>query len=211
MTTRFSSTLKPLVFCLGLLPLAYLLGQVYLVVNGQPSGMGADPAKTIVHFNGDWALRFMLLTLAVTPLRQLLGWVELARVRRMLGLFAFTYALAHFTTYLALILEFEFNELGTEILKRPYILVGFTALCGLVPLALTSNRLMMRLMKRRWRLLHQLVYPVAVLQLTHLFWLTRSDYAEPFIYSVVFLLLMGYRVFKWRQRRPKMGRAEVAS
>jgi methionine sulfoxide reductase heme-binding subunit len=207
MTTRSASILKPLVFCASLMPVVYLLWQVYLTVSGQTNVLGADPAKTVVQFNGEWALRFMLLTLAVTPLRLLLGWVELARVRRMLGLFAFGYALTHFGTYLALILEFEFSELGAEILKRPFILAGFAALCCLVPLALTSNHLMMRLMKRRWRLLHQLVYPIAMLQIVHLFWLTRSDYAEPIAYSVVFALLMAYRFIRWRQRQSGMAQA----
>ncbi|MDP5058470.1 MAG: ferric reductase-like transmembrane domain-containing protein, partial [Pseudomonadales bacterium] len=132
----------------------------------------------------------MLLTLAVSPLRMVTGWAQLARLRRMLGLFAFTYGILHFSAYVALLLEFRFGDLGEELIERPFITVGFLALLGLLPLALTSNRYMIGKLKRRWQLLHRLVFPVAVLQIVHLFWLTRSDYTEPLMYSAALSLLI---------------------
>jgi len=198
---RFASILKPVVFFLILMPGIVLVWQVYLAANGQSNALGADPGKSVVQFNGDWALRSLLLTLAVTPLRQMTGWAELARIRRMLGLFAFFYATLHFIAYLALMLEFRFDDLGAEIVQRPYMLVGFLALCCLVPLALTSNQWMIRRLKQRWRRLHQWVYVIAVLQIAHVLWLTRSDYTEPLLYSAVLAVLMGYRVLKYSQRQ----------
>jgi sulfoxide reductase heme-binding subunit YedZ len=178
----------------------YLGWQVYLLTAGQSNTLGADPAKAIVFFNGDWALRFMLLTLAVTPLRKISGWAPLARLRRMLGLFAFMYASIHFAAFTVLILELRLQDLGAELVERPYILLGFIAWLGLVPLAVTSNQHMLRRLKQRWKKLHLLVFPVVVLQLAHLFWLTRSDYTEPVVYGVVVALLIGYRLFN-RPRR----------
>ena len=197
--------LKPMVFCAGLAPLIYLIWQVVLLSCGNTANLGADPAKAIVLFNGDWALRFMLFTLAVSPLRMVTGWAQLARLRRMLGLFAFTYGILHFSAYVALLLEFRFGDLGEELIERPFITVGFLALLGLLPLALTSNRYMIGKLKRRWQLLHRLVFPVAVLQIVHLFWLTRSDYTEPLMYSAALSLLIAYRITKRQQRRLSSG------
>jgi sulfoxide reductase heme-binding subunit YedZ len=191
--------LKPIVFAVSLLPVGYLVWQVYLLTAGQANTLGADPAKAIVFFNGDWALRFMLLTLAVTPLRKIMGWPLLARLRRMLGLFAFTYASIHFAAFTVLILELRLQDLGAELVERPYILLGFLAWLGLVPLAVTSNQYMLRRLKQRWKKLHLLVFPIVLLQLAHLFWLTRSDYTEALVYSVAVASLLGYRLFN----RPK--------
>jgi sulfoxide reductase heme-binding subunit YedZ len=195
------------VFAVSALPAAYLIWQVYLLTAGQGNTLGADPAKAIVFFNGDWALRFMLLTLAVTPLRKLTGWPPLARLRRMLGLFAFTYATLHFAAFTVLILELRLQDLGAELVERPYILLGFVAWLGLVPLAVTSNQYMLRRLKQRWKKLHLLVFPVVIIQLAHLFWLTRTDYTEPLAYSVVVVLLLGYRLVNRAQRasRPMLG------
>jgi sulfoxide reductase heme-binding subunit YedZ len=197
---RSAGWLKPVVFAVSALPAAYLIWQVYLLTAGQGNTLGADPAKAIVFFNGDWALRFMLLTLAVTPLRKLTGWPPLARLRRMLGLFAFTYATLHFAAFTVLILELRLQDLGAELVERPYILLGFVAWLGLVPLAVTSNQYMLRRLKQRWKKLHLLVFPVVIIQLAHLFWLTRTDYTEPLAYSVVVVLLLGYRLVNRAQR-----------
>ncbi|MFT4854125.1 MAG: sulfoxide reductase heme-binding subunit YedZ [Candidatus Pseudothioglobus sp.] len=204
---RSAGWLKPVVFAVSALPAAYLIWQVYLLTAGQGNTLGADPAKAIVFFNGDWALRFMLLTLAVTPLRKLTGWPPLARLRRMLGLFAFTYATLHFAAFTVLILELRLQDLGAELVERPYILLGFVAWLGLVPLAVTSNQYMLRRLKQRWKKLHLLVFPVVIIQLAHLFWLTRTDYTEPLAYSVVVVLLLGYRLVNRAQRasRPMLG------
>ncbi|MFT7044406.1 MAG: sulfoxide reductase heme-binding subunit YedZ [Candidatus Azotimanducaceae bacterium] len=204
---RSAGWLKPVVFAVSALPAAYLIWQVYLLTAGQGNTLGADPAKAIVFFNGDWALRFMLLTLAVTPLRKLTGWPPLARLRRMLGLFAFTYATLHFAAFTVLILELRLQDLGAELVERPYILLGFVAWLGLVPLAVTSNQYMLRRLKQRWKKLHLLVFPVVIIQLAHLFWLTRTDYTEPLAYSVVVVLLLGYRLVNRAQSasRPMLG------
>ena len=194
-------------FAVSLVPAGYLAWQVYLLTAGQANTLGGDPAKAIVFFNGDWALRFMLLTLAVTPLRKMTGWTALARLRRMLGLFAFTYASLHFAAFTVLILELRLQDLGAELVERPYILLGFLAWLGLVPLTVTSNQYMLRRLKQRWKQLHLLVFPIVILQLAHIFWLTRSDYTEPVVYSVVVALLLGYRLVNRRQRasRPVLG------
>jgi sulfoxide reductase heme-binding subunit YedZ len=197
---KSAAWLKPAVFALSALPAGYLAWQVYLLTAGQANTLGADPAKAIVDFNGDWTLRFMLMTLSVTPLRKIAGWSPLARLRRMLGLFAFTYASLHFAAFTVFILELRLQDLGAELLERPYILVGFLAWLALVPLALTSNQYMMRRLKQRWKRLHLLVFPIVILQLVHLFWLTRSDYMEPVVYSAIVALLFGYRLVVWRQR-----------
>ncbi len=189
-------SLKVLTFVLSLVPAAWLGGQIWLIASGQPHALGTDPGKAIVLWNGEWALRFLLITLAVTPVRQVFRWPGAARLRRMLGLFSFFYASLHVLSYLFFLLELRFGELVQEIVRRPYITVGFLAFCGLVPLAATSNRWMMRRLKQRWKRLHSLVYPIAVLAIVHLLWLTRSDYREVFLYSAVLVVLLGYRVVK---------------
>lgn len=194
--------LKPLVFLLALIPAGYIILQVLLAFSGAPNALGPDPGRQIVLWNGVWALRFLLLTLTVTPARQLLGWSRLARYRRMLGLFAFFYACLHVASYLLFLLQLRFLELLDDVAKRPYITVGFVAFCGLLPLAATSNRWMMRRLKQRWQKLHRLVYAIAVLAIIHLLWLVRSDYAEVAAYGFILLLLLGYRAARsrWLQR-----------
>ena len=195
-----AGVMKPVVFAAGLLPLGYCIWQVVSLSLGKTHQLGADPGEAIVLFNGEWALRFLLLTLCVTPVRQIFHWPEIARIRRMLGLFCFTYAVMHVCSYIAFLLEFQFSDLFQDVLKRPYITVGFTALMGLIPLAATSNRWMVRRLKQRWRTLHRLIYIILPLVLVHLIWLTRSDYTQAIVYSVVGALLLAYRLRPYLRR-----------
>lgn len=201
---------KPLVLVLGLLPLALLVWRAFAVE------LGPNPEQTLIRTTGLWALRFLLFTLSVTPLRQLTGWAELARFRRMLGLLTFSYAALHFTCYLWLVNDFNLGAVLQDVLKHPFVLAGMTALSLMVPLAATStNAMAKRLGAARWKALHRLVYVVAVVAVFHFWWfkLAKNDTAEPKLYAVLFALLLGYRVFKaWqaRRRRPPAASASRA-
>lgn len=171
--------------------------------------LGADPVAAVEHFLGLWALRLLVLTLAVTPLRQLSGWTVLLRFRRMLGLYAFFYASLHFAAYLVLDLRGYWAQVFTEIAERPYITVGFLAWLLLVPLAATSTQGAMRRLGRAWGRLHRLVYAVAVLAVLHFWWLVKSDIREPAVYAGFVALLLGWRA--WRAlARPSRRRREAA-
>jgi sulfoxide reductase heme-binding subunit YedZ len=177
---------KPLVFIASLLPLAMLFW-----IN-----LGANPVETITHHTGDWGLRFLLITLAVTPLRHLSGWNWMLRFRRMLGLFAFFYVFLHFTTYLVLDQFFDLYAIIEDIAKRPYISVGFLAFLLLIPLALTStNAMMKRLGGRHWQRLHRLIYVIGILGVLHYLWLVKADLLDPLIYAAVLAALLGYRLW----------------
>lgn len=191
--------IKPAVFLLCLVPLLWL---VWDIVQEQ---LSANPIEDITHRTGDWALRFLLITLAVTPLKRLSGQVWLLRLRRMLGLYAFFYTLLHFLTYLWLDQQFLFSEILVDIGKRPYITVGFSAFVLLIPLAVTSNRYAMRRLGRRWQKLHRSVYIIAVFGVLHYLWLVKADSRDPIIYGVVLVGLLGVRA--WWQRRDSRLRA----
>lgn len=190
--------LKPLTFFLCLLPIAWCLWQVTLLQQAMPNDLGADPGKAIVHFNGAWTLRFLLLTLLVSPLRKMTGWNFIARIRRMLGLFTFFYASVHLASYYVFLLELRLVDVAIDVIKRPFITVGFLSFILLIPLAISSNRWMIRYLRHRWQLLHRLIYPIAVLAIIHLVWLTRTDYLDAFIYGVIVAALLGYRVYDSR-------------
>lgn len=175
-------------FVLCLAPLAVLTGQALL------DQLGANPIEAINRTLGDWALRFLLISLAVTPLRRL-GWSAIARMRRMLGLYAFTYAVLHVTSYVVLDNFFDWAGIFADILKRQYITVGMIALLLLVPLAVTSTDAMIRrLGGRRWRKLHRLVYPAAILAVLHFFLMVKADLREPILYGVILAVLLGWRL-----------------
>lgn len=181
--------LKVLLFILGLLPLLRLL---WLGFNDD---LGANPVEFIEHSTGTWALVSLLLSLTITPAKQLLGWPWLLLYRRMLGLYMFFYACLHFLTYLWLDHWFDWSEIISDISKHPYVLVGFTALMLSLPLALTSNQYMMRKLKRRWKTLHQLVYPIAILVILHYWWLVKQDITEPALYALALALLLLTRIY----------------
>lgn len=186
--------LKALTFLLSLVPAAYIGVQIYLLQSGAENILGADPGKEVVTYLGQWSLRFLLLTLAVTPVRRLSGWQRIREVRRMLGLFTFFYASLHLGGYLLLLLELDFQGLGADLIKRPFITAGFAAWLLLVPLALTSNALSMRRLKRNWLRLHRLVYLAVALGILHLIWLSKSSFLEAMIYGGVAALLLSFRV-----------------
>jgi sulfoxide reductase heme-binding subunit YedZ len=196
-TQRYRYLYKPLVFVAGLAPLAWMIcGALQLF----GASLGADPVKKLEHECGKTALNFLLLTLSVTPVRNLTGLPQLLRLRRMLGLFVFFYAVVHFTVYLVLDLELNLALVGADIVKRPYITIGFTALLLLVPLALTSTNGMMRRLGRRWQSLHRLIYVIAALAVWHFYWQVKRDVREPLLYLGVLALLLGYRLVRWRAR-----------
>jgi sulfoxide reductase heme-binding subunit YedZ len=158
--------------------------------------LGANPVEFLTHATGDWTLRFLLLTLAVTPLRELLGAPQLIRFRRMLGLFAFFYGCLHLLTYVWFDKFFDVHEMLADIAKRPFITVGFTGLVLMVPLAVTSTAGWIRRMGgRRWQLLHRLIYFSGVAGVIHYYWLVKSDVRLPAAYGGLLFLLLGYRLF----------------
>ncbi|TWG88193.1 sulfoxide reductase heme-binding subunit YedZ [Luteimonas sp. J16] len=193
---------KLAVHLLALLPLGLLAWKAGLVLRGiDIDALGPDPVAAIEHALGQWALRLLLLTLAVTPLRQLTGQPVLLRFRRMLGLYAFAYASLHFAAWLGLDLAGYWAMVFGEIAKRPYITVGFAAWLLLVPLALTSTRGWMRRLGRHWGRLHRLVYAVAVFAVLHFWWIVKSDYREPLLYACILALLLGWRLWTRLARR----------
>ena len=197
-TQRYRFIYKPLVFIACLAPLAWLTCGA---LGWFGASLGPDPVKELEHECGKTALNLLLLTLAVTPVRELTAQPQLLRLRRMLGLFAFFYVLLHFTIYLVLDLELNFATLGADIAKRPYITIGFTALLLLIPLAVTSTNGMMRRLGRRWQTLHRLVYLIAVLGVWHFYWQVKRDVREPLLYAGMLAILLGYRVVRARARR----------
>jgi sulfoxide reductase heme-binding subunit YedZ len=193
---------KTLVHALCLTPLAILAWQFLDVYRTGSDALGADPVAEIEHRLGLWALRFLLIALAVTPLRQITGQAVLIRFRRMLGLYAFAYATLHFAAYLALDLRGYWLQIFEEIAKRPYITVGFAAWLLLVPLAITSTQGWIRRLGRRWGQLHKVVYAIAIFAVLHFWWLVKSDLREPALYAAILALLLGWRAWK-RLRRPR--------
>ena len=201
---------KPLVFLLCLMPVGWLLaGLADLTGFAQwPSAsLGANPVERIQDTLGIWGLRLLLVTLAVTPLRDLGGWPRLIAFRRMLGLFAFFYISMHFLWYLLADQGLDWRLWVEDIAKCPFITVGFTALVMLAPLALTSTKRAMRRMGRRWQRLHRLIYPAAILGCTHFYWQVKADVREPLVYILVLATLLGWRLYRSRQRAGG-GRAE---
>jgi len=185
---------KPVLFLLCLIPLAWL---VWGALN---ETLGANPVETMTRETGEWTLRFLLITLMVTPARRILNLPWLIKLRRMLGLFVFFYAVMHLLTYVWFDQFFNVNEIIKDIIKRPFITVGFTAFILLIPLALTSNKAMIRRLKKNWVKLHQLIYMISVLAVLHFIWLVKADYKQPIIYTVILLLLLSYRAYHQRKK-----------
>jgi sulfoxide reductase heme-binding subunit YedZ len=179
---------KPLLFLLCLLPLLRL---IWLAMT---NGFGANPIEFITRSTGTWTLVGLLLTLSVTPLRRLTAWNELIRYRRILGLFAFFYACLHFTTYIWLDQFFDPESIARDIIKRPFITVGFAAFVLLLPLAFTSSRGMIRRLGRNWQRLHRLIYAIALLGVLHYLWLVKKDVTQPLVYGAVLLILLALRL-----------------
>ncbi len=193
--------LKPLVFLACVAPLALL------VWKGFHDQLGANPIEVITHATGRWTLRFLLLTLAVTPVRKLTGQLWLIRFRRMLGLFAFFYACLHLLTYVWLDKFFDLHEMAKDIVKRPFITLGMTTFLLMLPLAVTSTRRMIqRLGGRRWLALHRLVYLCAAVAVAHFLWAVKKDITDPVKYGIVLGVLLAYRVATWAWARRSVAR-----
>lgn len=198
---------KVTVFLLSLVPLAYL---IWRALN---RGLTANPIEYLTHFTGDWAIRFLLITLAVTPLRMLFNRPQFTRFRRMLGLFGFFYAFLHFSIWFAFDKYFSVPEMWSDIFNRPYITVGMFGFAMLVPLAVTSTAgWVRRLTFKRWQKLHRIVYLAPAAGVVHYWWLVKSDLRMPALYLAILTILMGYRVWLWtRKKKPAPTRARPAS
>lgn len=191
LSARTVAVLKAIVFVAALVPVTRLAVALALY----PDSLGANPAEFITRATGDWTLRFLLITLAVTPLRKIFEWHWLAGFRRMFGLYAFFYGLVHLSSYVSFDHVFDLTEILKDIVKRPFITVGFTALVLMLPLAVTStDKMVRRLGAKRWLTLHRLVYAIAPLGVLHFWWMVKADITEPAIYAVILAFLLGYRV-----------------
>lgn len=192
---------KPVLFLLALLPF------VQLAWGAVANTLGPNPAEALIRGTGDWVLRMLCITLAITPLREITGWSALARLRRMAGLYAFFYAAVHFLCYAWLDMSLVLPDILRDIAKRPFILVGTLALLLMAPLAATSfNRAIKTLGAARWKALHRLVYPIVLLGLLHFFWMraAKQNFGEWAVYAVIVALLLGWRLRlapAWLQRR----------
>jgi sulfoxide reductase heme-binding subunit YedZ len=182
---------KPAIFLASLVPLGRLVWKAY------NSDLGANPIQVITWSTGTWTLVFLMLTLSITPLRQLTKQYWLIQYRRMLGLFAFFYGCLHFTTYFWLDQFFDLHSIAKDIVKRPFITVGFSAFVLMIPLALTSTQRSIRWLGKRWQTLHRLIYATAILGVVHYIWLVKKDIRKPVIYAVVLGILLLYRVIIW--------------
>ncbi|MDE2427694.1 MAG: sulfoxide reductase heme-binding subunit YedZ [Burkholderiales bacterium] len=200
LSTAHISRLKAILFVIALLPFLRLLTFVFL------DKLGANPIEFITRNTGDWTLYFLCITLCVTPARKLFGWPWLIRMRRMLGLFAFFYAALHFTTFLWFDHFFDWQEMWKDVLKRPFITVGFSAFVLLIPLALTStNKMIKRLGGKRWQYLHRLVYVIAPLGILHYYWMKagKHDLSQPILFGLIVAALLMLRLWwRWFGRDP---------
>jgi len=197
------SWVKAGIFVLALLPFARL-------VWGTASGSFTDPLAAITQGSGEWALYFLCITLAMTPLRRLSGWNWLVKLRRMIGLFTFFYALVHFTAFLWFDHFFDVGAMLTDVVKRPFILVGFIAFVLLIPLAATStNGMIKRLGGKRWQWLHRLIYPIAALAILHFWWMKagKNDFAQPILFGLIVAVLLGLRIVWSRTKARAAARA----
>ena len=194
---------KPLVFLLCLLPFAWLVFRVFT------QDLGANPQEALIRATGDWTLRFLCIVLAVTPLRTISNTPQLARFRRMLGLFVYFYVVIHLLSYSWFDMGFDVADIAKDIAKRPFILVGFSAFVLLTPLALTSfNRAIKVMGAKRWQLLHKLVYVIAGLGILHFFWMRagKNNFNEVFVYAAIIGVLLGWRVVQWLKKKQQSPR-----
>lgn len=193
------SKIKIILFIVSLIPATWL---VYALLTNQ---LGANPIEAITRETGLWALRFLWLTLLITPLRWLTGWNQLATLRRMLGLYVFFYALLHMLLYLWLDQFFDLNDIIKDIIKRPFITIGFFTFTALIPLVITSNNAMVkRLGGKRWKKLHQLTYFIAIASSVHFYMLVKQDKTEPLFYMALLIILFALRLYKKHHKSTTM-------
>lgn len=185
--------LKPAVFITALIPF------FVLVLRVMQNDLGPDPAQELAKETGEWTLRFLLLTLALTPLRQLTGKPQFVRIRRMVGLFTLFYATVHFLAWMSFLLAFRWVAIGEELVQRPFITVGFAAYLILLALGITSPQFMVRKLGKNWKKLHRTIYLAAILGVIHLLWILRTDVGEAAFYGLIVAILLGFRVLKNRK------------
>ena len=189
---------KPLVFLACLLPVLLVVGDAF----GVTGNLGANSIEAMLDRFGNWALRFILITLAITPLRRITGWNSLSRFRRMLGLFTFFYALMHFLTWLVLDRELRLSDILEDLVERPFIALGFSAVVLLTALAVTSFTAIRRRMGRNWQRLHNAAYLIAILGVWHYWWQVKKDITEPLVYAAILAGLLAARlIWRWHRRR----------
>ena len=196
---RYRWLYKPAVFVACSVPLLIIVATAFGLI--AVNTLGADPVRETIHRLGKTSLNLLLITLAVTPFRQITHWNDVQRLRRMLGLFAFSYALLHFIAYFWLDQGLNVPGIIADIVKRPYITVGMLALLLLIPLAVTSTNGWMRRLKKRWQTLHRLIYPIAILGVWHFWWQVKKDIREPLLYAGILAVLLGWRVWRGPVRR----------
>ncbi len=197
-----SHVIRPIVFIGLLTPLLWLGWHWFLLLEGQLNVLTANPIEYTNRFLGNWGLKYILLTLLISPLSQLTALRKLMLLRRMVGLFAFSYVLLHFTSYTVLDHYFNWAEIWQDIVKRNFITIGMLGLLGLVPLAVTStNRMIKKLGAKNWKRLHMLIYPISILGVFHFTMMRKGDQLEPKIYWSVLVFLLGYRIYRFYQRR----------
>lgn len=199
MSRRVLIASKLIIWVACLTPLAWTLLRAFEIGSW---GLGPNPVEEILHTMGKTSLNILLITLAVTPLRQLSGLHGLIRFRRLLGLFSFFYLVLHFSAYALLDLRLAWSTIFADIAERPYITIGMLALAAMIPLAVTSTRAMQRRLGRNWVKLHRLIYPIAILGVLHFQWQTKGDLElEPWVYAGILTVLLGYRLVRWLRRR----------
>ena len=186
-----SKWFKPAIFLLALVPLALILVQIL------QNSLGPDPAQALAEVTGEWTIRFLLLVLSLTPLRQVTGNTQFVRHRRMLGLFALFYATIHLLVWMSFLLAFRWMAIGEELTERPYITIGFVAYVILLALGITSPKAMVRRLGKNWKKLHQLVYVAGILAVVHLLWILRTDVWEAVVYGSVLAMLLSFRVIRY--------------
>ena len=179
--------LKVLIFTLSLMPIFFI---IYQIITNQ---LGPEPIKDITHHTGKWTLYFIVITLAMTPLKKITKMNIWINYRRMFGLFIFFYASVHLMTYVGLDYRFDLTSIGDDIIKKKYIFIGFSAWLLLIPLAVTSNKRMMKILKDKWKKLHKLIYLISLFGVIHYLWLVKRDLTEPLIFLVVILILLAFR------------------
>ncbi len=186
----FTRVFKPLLFVLLLVPALYYGWGLW------QDELGANPLEAVIRGLGDWALRILLITLLMSPLRRLINWAQALRLRRMLGLYAYFYVILHLLGYLWFDQFFDWEEIWFDILERPFITIGMVAVVLLTPLAITSTKGMIRRLGKNWKRLHSLVYLIGILAVIHFWWMVKLDVTEPAIYSVILAVLLSERLFR---------------
>ena len=186
---------KPVLFVICLIPLVLY---TYWFFSGE---LGANPIEAITRRMGDWALRLLLITLAISPIIRLTGWYSLVKFRRMLGLFVFFYVCVHLSLYITLDKFFDFAEILDDVIKRPFITAGFSAFILLIPLAVTSSNKMIERLQYRWIQLHRLIYIIGIIAVLHFWWMVKIDTREPMIYAIILAVLLGIRLFFYLKRK----------